>query len=335
MEILAPDTLRSIALYLDPEDLLYFCAISRRFALICNDSYFWRNKLYIDFPNINTNHIKLSDFKIEYLKRYEQSLQLEASVIRHSYRDDPEYKMRQQEIPKLEKQIEEIDKEHSLMSSNPIAEGYKKIIRINRVRSEIDSIIESQDIEQKYLMKAIKIKNKARKLRENNIDLWYDNHYYSIRLPAQNFFDIDEQNIWNKYSRSGEARVFERYLIDQDVIDDIILKEGTLIGLSFDTITKNKTPTFLIYVYGSPSDLYIEVYHKLEDFAGEWSQLSKMMRDRHATADNLRKIYNLPFNMPKQLKVSSYFEPSEILPPLQSIDIKEHNDEVPELIYNE
>lgn len=53
-EILAPEKIMDIALFLPLPDIAYLCRTNSRFnEIICNNEYFWQQKFYNDYGVIN------------------------------------------------------------------------------------------------------------------------------------------------------------------------------------------------------------------------------------------------------------------------------------------
>ena len=64
LESLPKDVIRKIGLELNPRDVINMCLSNKRLnSIICEDTNFWRNKIYIDFPTripFNIQHLSAS-----------------------------------------------------------------------------------------------------------------------------------------------------------------------------------------------------------------------------------------------------------------------------------
>jgi len=331
MEKFGPDVLRSIALYLSLEDLLHFCSISLRFKTICNDDYFWRNKLLHDFPNVDIANLKLKDFKPTYFDLYAEKSYIHAQAVQDSYIYDSLYKSRQKQVEELEKQVKniqiQIDKLREV-GPGPRSKYFKKLpakksLQINQLIVEKDKLLneiaqlkESADIREQYEIKADKIIRRANELKALAGTI-YDNHYYEIKLdhmPLEGMLmDFD-------YGIYKDFKIFKRRI--NDYVGYLNLKNGTLIGISDRNNPANELPNLLIYVYEDkewPYNLHVEgyIFPSNRNINRKMPHMITMMADRKISFEDLTKIYNLPFILPNNYmqelqKIQGYETPEEL-----------------------
>ena len=311
MERFNLDLLKSIAIYLDPEDILHFCAISKWFSLICKDPYFWKQKLLYDFPDVDTENIDQP--KIIYLKLYADHLVQEAERIKNSYTSDPLYLHRQKEIPKLVPKLEkdlgkiQIDLENLYRARQRPYTGTDRKASINNqidilknkernISDEINKITFSNDIKEEYEQKAEELNIKAYQLRRA-IGSSYSDHYYDVRIDR---IDVSALEINYGMGLFADIKLFRSDL--SQYIDNLVLENGTLIGVSNVNNREDAFPDFLIYVYQDeewPHSLHIEGYHinSNRDIAIDLPHMMDMLYDRDITLEDLKDIYGLPFNI--------------------------------------
>lgn len=71
MEDLPRDVLFSIALQSPPGALFNLCQTDRRYADICREQHFWKEKLYRDFPGVALYGLNTKDYKYTYSLLYQ------------------------------------------------------------------------------------------------------------------------------------------------------------------------------------------------------------------------------------------------------------------------
>ena len=106
MENLPFEGLFQIALNLDVNTLLNFFAVCKKFRVIYDSDFFWKQKILHDFP-----YVIIEDFDeplMTYLDIHVNELLNEAEYIRNSYRLDPLYFYRQKQVIELKKDLKYI-----------------------------------------------------------------------------------------------------------------------------------------------------------------------------------------------------------------------------------
>ena len=89
---LTRDVAIQIALELDVPDILRLCLVNKKFnAFICNNNYFWLNKIKKDFPNTKD----LQKYGENYKQIYENlskniEIYIEFHIVRHTFDDEDE-----------------------------------------------------------------------------------------------------------------------------------------------------------------------------------------------------------------------------------------------------
>ena len=89
---LTRDVAIQIALELDVPDILRLCLVNKKFnAFICNNNYFWLNKIKKDFPNTQD----LQKYGESYKQIYENlskniEIYIEFHIVRYSFEEDEE-----------------------------------------------------------------------------------------------------------------------------------------------------------------------------------------------------------------------------------------------------
>jgi hypothetical protein len=67
IELLPPDNQRKVALKLNYDDIINICKSKRKLNTnICQNPYFWRDKIRYDFPDININNIEPQKYRAKY-----------------------------------------------------------------------------------------------------------------------------------------------------------------------------------------------------------------------------------------------------------------------------
>lgn len=284
--MLPADILKQTALALPFEDVLSFCQTSKVHAKVCDDNYFWRDKLHRDYPELPLEYI--NGFPIDKMKTIyytEKRKELTGYLGKYTY----DYYIIQglvEEKSRLQQKLYANAPEDMTLFPRYLARHEKKIDDIRRELEITRRKAEQKESDMRALIKYLD--------RMQPVGDLFDSHYREIKLPPE-AFTLLEEAFWSEDGYTQEVPVNKLQDFLQDVTGDpIVLNEGDLIGLTGarDQDHKIKMLAFVSNNYGR---VYVEIAD-LDVFTDALDSIDDYMYKHSMSKEEFKSKYHYPYN---------------------------------------
>jgi hypothetical protein len=284
------DLVKKIMLDLDYDMVIDLCYDYEELKSICENGYFWRDKILKDFRNAEISSIPLDKMRFKYLLLLGREIDQKANKYGFGYQDDPKYTKLNEEFRKLRtlRLKAKRTKNTELIGDydNSLEENIRETKKIEKVYTKKEK--ELKEIADDYFRQGYKELPIVEE--EKAIYIYMTGEQFDDFMDALEDIDMD-------------GKLLETYL-NENGLYNLPLKSGNLLVYMKEgkKIDKGDAPLLLSYIHEYRGDLIANtsrpIEYEDEDNPEVWEEDLPFIRDLlKYSIDDLIKVYDLKFKI--------------------------------------